>query len=179
MCWTVLRVSACALLQDSQIANLPEPNKFYMEDLRGFLSHIGKGIIGLTGVDVCIYGDKGDPINPDLCTLKDCPIVDSFSKIVIFKLIRPFFRYIGRHIVKPNKRYQMDGLEADTIFSMTLTITCIIAPLIQAASIAILYAVKSMSARLAIIAAAGLVFSLCSRWCGGSNRSEIFTHTAA
>ena len=178
MCWIMLRVSACALIQDSQIVNMPEPNQFYMEDLRGFLSHIGKGIIGLTEEDACIYGDRGDPINPDLCTLKDCPIVDSFSEMVIFKLIRPFFRYIGRHIIKPNKRYQMDGFEADDIFSMTLTITCIIAPLIQAASIAILYAVKPMSARLAIIAAAGLIFSLCSRWCGGSNRSEIFTHTA-
>lgn len=168
-----------ALIQDSQIAHMPSPNKFYMEDFRGFLGLSGKGIISLTGEDACIYGDKGDPINPELCVLKDSPIVDSFSKMVIFKLIKPFFWYVGHYVFPENPRYQMHGFETDSIFSMTLTITCIIAPLIQAACIAILYVVKSMSARLVIIAAAGLVFSLCSRWCGGSNRSEIFTHTAA
>jgi hypothetical protein len=71
------------------------------------------------------------------------------------------------------------GYEATTIFKVTYWMTSIIASLIPILSIAVLYRVHSMPARLAIIAGFNILISVCLCGLTSAKRSEVFAVASA
>ena len=81
--------------------------------------------------------------------------------------------------MKPNHTHGVIGYEDTTVFKITYWITSIVASLIPILSIVILYKVKSMKARLGIIAGFNVLISMCLSGLTNAKRSEIFAITAA
>lgn len=81
--------------------------------------------------------------------------------------------------MKPSKIHGSIGYEDSTIYRITYWFTSILASLIPIASIAVLYQVQSMSARLGIIAAFNVSLSICLMGLANAKRAEVFAITAA
>ncbi|OCK78379.1 hypothetical protein K432DRAFT_281716, partial [Lepidopterella palustris CBS 459.81] len=175
-----LNAVGAALREDSTIAKLPDPNQFFMDYFRSCLTLLGRR--GLTGEDAAIYGSEGDAIDPDLCTLRESPDTDPLSKLILYKLSRPFDKHIGKPISrKLGKKEPEDTLNVPVAaFSGVIsTMTCVVATLLFSVSTSVLYCIRSMKDRLVVIAVFGLIFSLSLIAFGRPSRSEVFGATAA
>jgi hypothetical protein len=81
--------------------------------------------------------------------------------------------------MKPSRIHGVVAYKDNTIYKITYWITNIVASLIPIASIAVLYRVQAMSARLAIIAAFNVLVSVCLMGFANAKRAEVFAVTAA
>lgn len=79
----------------------------------------------------------------------------------------------------PSKVHGVVGYEELSILRMTYWLTSILASLLPIASIVILYCVRSMPARLGIIAGFNVFLSVCLIGLANAKRSEVFAVTAA
>lgn len=71
------------------------------------------------------------------------------------------------------------GHEDKLVYRVTYWITSIVASLVPIASIAILYCVQSMPARLGVIAAFNVLVSVCLMGLANARRADVFAITAA
>ena len=135
----------------------------------------------LTGEDGDIWGSAchRESYKPDLVTL--CPRAkkDAFSAWAAESTITNLFRCGCARIKKPSRIHGVVGYEDSTIYRITYWITSILASLIPIASIAVLYRVQSMTARLGIIAGFNVLVSICLMGLANAKRAEVFAITAA
>lgn len=166
-----VKVHGDAVIQDAAVAGLSEPHQHFMEDFRDCLNLSGTGVFGPTGGNATIYGKRGDPINPDLRALKLFPSLDGLS-YVLYKIWGSLSVRISR---SENPRYNMKGFTLESLHQLAYLTSCVLLTILYSTSITILYSVKSMKARLGIIPALLLVFSLISLFLSKSqsSRSEL------
>jgi len=139
------------------------------------------GPLALIGDDAAIWGSVLNPKSycPDLVALRGRHNEDSFSKWVTEKVLLKLFLCGCAHWKKISRRYGAVGYHDSTLLRVTFWITSILASLLPIASIAILYFVKSMAARLGIIAAFNLILSLCLTAFTTAKRTDVFAVAAA
>jgi hypothetical protein len=157
------------------------PTAYDRRDLKAFVSEMygGRPPDGnppLTGPDSNIY-EYSDRFL-DLVALRPRRHEDSFSSWVVNKAIHKIFACC-RSRLKPSKIHGMRGCEEETLFRITYGITSVIASILPSASIIVLYLVRSMWARLAVLAVFNLTISICLTALTSARRADVFAITAA
>jgi hypothetical protein len=147
-------------------------------------NYLSSGVMGplvLTGDDAQVWGsvERRKTYKPDLVALCPRATKDPFSRWAAESAIVNLFRCSCARFMKPSRIHGVVGYEDSTIYRITYWITNIIASLIPMVSIAILYCVHSMAARLAIIALFNILVSVCLMGFTDAKRSETFAITAA
>jgi len=166
------------------MAALPEPNKTDLEYLQGcFLkSNMGNREISLMGDDKAVWDPRGpDEQNEpsDLFVLRPRPERDPFSAAMIERFLPWLYRLIF------HRRYQADiekariTIEDNRLLRVTAMITTIVASLLPIGSIALLYCVKTMRARLALLALFTVAFAVALSCFSTARRTDVFAVTAA
>ncbi|KAH6625857.1 hypothetical protein C7974DRAFT_312261 [Boeremia exigua] len=170
-----------ALMQQSAILNYPNPDRWDLHHMQDYLQSAEMGKMALRGFDADIWGTalQRDDHKCDLVTLRPRAREDPFSKWVNENAIVRFFRCGCARRMKPSPVHGMIGYEDTTVFRITYWFTSILASLLLVASIAILYSVESVPARLGIIAAFNVVVSICLMGLANAKRAEVFAITAA
>ncbi|KAI4630613.1 uncharacterized protein J4E84_004703 [Alternaria hordeiaustralica] len=170
-----------ALAQQAQILKYPRPSTWDLHHIQNYLHSTEMGENALTGEDGDIWGSAchRESYKPDLVTL--CPRAkkDAFSAWAAESTITNLFRCGCARIKKPSRIHGVVGYEDSTIYRITYWITSILASLIPIASIAVLYRVQSMTARLGIIAGFNVLVSICLMGLANAKRAEVFAITAA
>ena len=135
----------------------------------------------LIGDDAFIWGhiENRKGYAPDLIALKARHNEDYFSTWVTEKLTTVLFRIGIDRLKKPSAVSGLRCFHDSSLLQLTFLITSVLASLLPIASISVLYCVKSMSARLGVVAAFNIVLSLCLSAFTTANRSEAFAITAA
>lgn len=176
-----LREYNVALVQQSTILSLPEPSKWDLNDIQHYLTTKDMGPLALIGDDAAIWGSVLNPTSycPDLVALRGRHNEDSFSKWVTEKMLLKLFLCGCAHWKKVSRRYGAVGYHDSTLLQVTFWITSILASLLPIASITILCFVKSMAARLGVIAAFNLILSLCLTAFTTAKRTDVFAVAAA
>lgn len=170
-----------AFIQQATILSYEEPSKWDLHHLQDYLATTSMGPFALSGDDSQIWGSKKDrgSHKPDLVALKPRAKKDAFSVWAAENTIFNLFRCGCARFMRPSKVHGSVGYEDGTIYRITYWFTSILASLIPIASIAVLYRVQSMSARLGIIAAFNVVLSVCLMGLANAKRAEVFAITAA
>ncbi|KAH8702836.1 hypothetical protein GQ44DRAFT_732716 [Phaeosphaeriaceae sp. PMI808] len=170
-----------ALIQQSLILKYPEPGKWDLHYLQDYLQAPEMGPLALTGDDARIWGSVLDRKShaPDLIALRPRANEDTFSIWAAENTILNLFRCGCARFLKPSRKHGVVGYEDSTIYRMTYWFTSIVAGLIPIASIAVLYRVHSMPARLGIIAGFNVLVSICLMVFAKAKRAEVFAITAA
>ncbi len=160
---------------------MTEPSTYDLKDIQGYLEEEEMGLLALRGADQNIWGStlNSEGHAPDLVSLRGRHSEGAFSKWVTEKLTIKLFQCFGYRFKKIHPRYGMVVCEDDTVLAATRLISSILASLLPVASIVALYTAQSMAARLAIIAAFSLVFSVLLSMVTAAKVSEIFAATAA
>lgn len=171
-----------AVLQQHAMAGLPQPKEIDLRDVQGWLYGESQGQGALNGADSNIWGSPKHPKSHalDLIALRSRHNEDPFSKWVTRSFIYWYYRVLGRWFRKPSPVYFGEaGYEESRLLALTSMVTNIVASTLPVAAITVLYFVRSMPARLGIIAAFNLMFSLCLHRFSTAKRSEVFAGTAA
>ncbi|KAI4950702.1 hypothetical protein J4E91_004587 [Alternaria rosae] len=170
-----------ALAQQAKILKYPRPSTWDLHHIQNYLQSAEMGENALNGADAEIWGSAYNrkSYKPDLVTL--CPRAkkDAFSAWAAESTITNLFRCGCARIMKPSRVHGVVGYEDSTIYRITYWITSILASLIPIASIAVLYRVQSMTARLGIIAGFNVLVSICLMGLANAKRAEMFAITAA
>ncbi|KAF1956372.1 hypothetical protein CC80DRAFT_473276 [Byssothecium circinans] len=169
-----------ALIQQAQILAYPEPDRWDLTYMQGFLqSPQGMGL-PLRGPDGIVWGMVSTPksYSPDLITLCPRQKEDPFSGWVVEKAITRLFCCL-RLFKKPSRIHGVIGYEDTKVLKITYWITSVLASLIPIVSIVVLYCVHSMPARLGIIGAFNISLSACLVGFTNAKRAEVFAITAA
>ena len=157
------------------------PTAYDRRDMKAFVSQMygatpPDGNPPLTGPDSDIYEYPEHFL--DLIGIHPRQREDSFSSWVVDKAIHKFFACC-RSRLKPSKIHGMRGCEEETLLRITYGITSIIASILPSASILVLYVIRSMWARLAVLAVFNLAISVCLTAFTSARRTDIFAITAA
>jgi tetrahydromethanopterin S-methyltransferase subunit E len=170
-----------ALIQQSMIMKLPEPEKWDLHYMQDYLQTTEMGSLVLLGRDATVWGSTKDrdSYKPDLVALNQRTERDAFSLWAAKKAVGRLFTHFFARFVKPSPVHGLLGIEATIVYRATYGITSMLASMIPIASIVVLYYVDSMPARLATIAAFNILISLCLMVLAGAKRAEIFAVTAA
>jgi len=115
----------------------------------------------------------------DLIALRPRRKEDAFSKLVAEHATKVLNIFGWERWKKRHRVHQVVTLSDQTIFQFTFWVLSILAPLIPIASIAVLYRVHLMSARLVIIGIFNLVMSVCLKVMTDAKRAEVFAVTCA
>ncbi|KAI4920753.1 uncharacterized protein J4E92_008397 [Alternaria infectoria] len=170
-----------ALTQQAKILKYPQPSTWDLHHIQNYLQSAAMGDLALNGPDAEIWGSACNrkSYKPDLVTL--CPRAkkDAFSAWAAESTITNLFRCGCARHMKPSRVHGVVGYEDSTIYRITYWITSILASLIPIASIAVLYRVQSMTARLGIIAGFNVLVSICLMGLANAKRAEVFAITAA
>lgn len=139
------------------------------------------GTLALRGLDATIWGSKldRDSHKQDLIALKPRAKKDTFSVWIAESAIFHLIRCGCSRFMKRSRIHGSVGYEDSTVYRMTYWLTGILASLIPITSIAILYQVQSMPARLGIIAVFNVLLSVCLMGLANAKRSEVFAISAA
>ena len=140
------------------------------------------GDFALVGADSDIWGSTEFPEDraPDLFAVRLRHDEDLFSRWVTDRFVVFFHRCVGRRFKAAwDPRSGIVRYDDGHLLRLTSFITTVLASLLPTASIVVLYLVRPMPARLAIIAVFTLVFSLCWTCFTTGRRSEVFTAIAA
>lgn len=168
-----------ALMQQAAILALQPPAKRDLGFLRYWLADPRFGNGFLAGRDSLTWED--DTLSPDLVALRPRSDNDKrFSKKATDFLIMEFHRIFGRQLF--GKEAAIDGLVDYSSSSLLLSMqiaTAILSSLLLMVSVVVLYFVRPAGARLAIIGAFTVTFSLGLAILTGANRNDIFAATAA
>jgi hypothetical protein len=170
-----------ALIQQSVILKLDEPEQWDLHYLQDYLQTKEMGPLALMGRDADVWGSvcDRDSYKPDLVALRPRTERDAFSMWATRKAVGSLFTYLFSRFVKPSPVNGLWGVEDTIVYRATYGITSILASMIPIVSIVVLYYVDSMPARLATIAAFNILVSLCLMLLAGAKRAEIFAVTAA
>lgn len=170
-----------ALIQQASILKYPKPSPWDLHHMQNYLQTSEMGSNALTGDDARIWGSvlDRDSQNPDLITLCPREKKDAFSAWAAESTIINLFRCGCARFMKPSRVHGVVGYQDGTVYRVTYWFTSILASLIPIASIAVLYRVQSMSARLGIIAGFNVLVSICLMALTGAKRAEVFAITAA
>lgn len=170
-----------ALIQQSTILNLPGPQRYDLDEIQSFLDNISdEGALTLKGDDKDVWGSVAFPKehSHDLVTLRPRAKEDAFSGWVAKNAMDILLR-CGARRKKPHRIHQVITLNDRSIFRFTYWVMTIVAPLIPITSIAVLYRVRSTSARLAIIGVFNIIMSVCLKTFTNAKRAEVFAITCA
>lgn len=173
-----------ALIQQSRILQLPEPEKWDLSDLQTFLenpSMLLNGAVALVEEDAQTWGSSiaHKSHSPDLVALRPRPKEDPVSSWVAKHAIFCLERCGWGRIKKPSRIHGVRGYKDTTIFKITYWITSIIASLVPIVSIIALYDIHSTTTRLVVIGVFNMFMSICVSGLTDAKRSEIFTITTA
>ncbi|EMD62725.1 hypothetical protein COCSADRAFT_93919 [Bipolaris sorokiniana ND90Pr] len=176
----VLRIRQ-VLKEYTSILKYPKPSPWDLHHMQNYLQTSEMGSNALTGDDARIWGSvlDRDSQNPDLITLCPREKKDAFSAWAAESTIINLLRCGCARFMKPSRVHGVVGYQDGTIYRVTYWFTSILASLIPIASIAVLYRVQSMSARLGIIAGFNVLVSICLMALTGAKRAEVFAITAA
>jgi hypothetical protein len=170
-----------ALKLQSALTSMPEPSKYDLKYLQGYMETREMGPFIMTGPDADIWGSLDEPKShaPDLVALQPRHTEDPFSNWVTGTGMKIFFWCGGHRRRKPSPVHGMVVYSNGKLLRITYWITSTLASLLPVSSIIILYFVRSMLARLTVIAGFNVIFSLCLLGFTNARRSEIFAVTAA
>ncbi|OCL08141.1 hypothetical protein AOQ84DRAFT_293747 [Glonium stellatum] len=165
----------------SFLTSMPEPSNCDLEHIQCYMESRDMGPLIMTGPDADIWGSVAVPESrvPDLIALQARHSEDPFSRWVTGTGMKIFFRCGGHRWRKPSPVHGRIIYLNNKLLRITYWITSIIASILPVSSIVILYCVKSMLARLAIIAGFNIIVSLCLLSFTDAKRSEAFAVTAA
>lgn len=169
-------------MQQYAILNYSNPEKWDLHRMQDYLQSTDMGQLALEGFDANIWGSVLDRLDhkPDLVALRPRAREDPFSKWLNENAITALFRWgYTRKKMEASPKHGMVGYEDTTVYRITYWFTNILASLLLVASIAILYAVESIPARLGIIAVFNVVVSICLMGLVDAKRAEVFAITAA
>ena len=166
------------------MAALLEPNKTDLEYLQGYFlkSDMGNREISLMGDDKAVWDSKGpDEQNQpsDLFVLRPRPERDPFSTTMIERFLPWLYRRIFHRRHQEDLEKAQITIEDNRLLRVTGMITTIVASLLPIGSIALLYCVKTMKARLALLALFTVVFAAALSCFSTARRTDIFAVTAA
>lgn len=178
-----LRTLDDALHIQAKIHKLDSPDDWDMETIQLFLESraMRSELNVLKGSDATIWGLSKDPksYKPDLIALRRRKRRDPFSTWLAESAIAALTHCGLSKRKRPSKTHGTVGIQDHTIVRITLGITTVLASLIPLASIALLYFVHDIRARLSIIAVFNLLVSTCLSFFTNATRSEIFAVSAA
>ncbi|USP76595.1 hypothetical protein yc1106_03869 [Curvularia clavata] len=177
----VLKEYNDALIQQAEILKYPKPGNWDLHHMQNYLHSEAMGEDSLLGYDSNTWGSVFDRKSqkPDLVTLCPREKKDAFSTWAAENAIGGLFKCGCARFMKPSKTHGVVGYRDSTVYHITFWITSIVASLIPIASIVVLYVVKSMTARLGIIAAFNVLVSVCLVGFTTAKRADIFAITAA
>jgi hypothetical protein len=179
--WRLMPRLDDTLIQQAVITAMKEPSSYDLRDLQKYFREMKLPLLGL---DKTIWGwpkvnsSTHHPHAPDLVTLRPRAEQDSFSKWVVEKALKRFFRYSKRRLER-SRVNGMKGYDDEKFLQITYLITSIIASLIPSISIITLYYIKSTIARLGMLAVFNLLISVCLTAFTTARRADIFAITAA
>ncbi len=177
---TDLRLDS-AILKAYQIHSLAKPVECDIGFLREWLERP-------EGADYSIKGVEAEPWKPccaaDLVSLSRPDTRDEFAQSLSDKILPWYHHYLGRRGKKPaiSDNNDLDGIweYRPEVFVALGNITCmVLSSIIPTTSIFALHFVKSMIARLAVIAAMSFVFSFVMMVIVRGRRVEVFAATTA
>ncbi len=149
--------------------------------MQDYLQTPQMGPLAFKGDDATVWGSVADRKSyaPDLITL--CPRAkkDAFSTWAAEKAVLLLFRCGCARFKKPSRVHGVVAYEDTTIYRITYCITSIVATLIPLVSIVVLYCVRPMPARFAIMSAFNVLLSICLMAFANAKRAEVFAITAA
>jgi hypothetical protein len=166
------------------MAALPEPNKPDLEYLQGWFvkSNMGNREISLMGDDKAVWDPRGpDEQNQpsDLFALRPRPERDPFSTAMIERFLPCLYRRIFHRRHQEDMEKAQITIEDNRLLQVTGMITTIVASLLPIGSIALLYCVQTMRARLALLAVFTVVFAAALSCFSTAKRTDVFAVTAA
>ncbi|EUC42999.1 hypothetical protein COCMIDRAFT_102020 [Bipolaris oryzae ATCC 44560] len=169
-----------ALLQVSNLSQIPAPQKFDLADIQHFLDSKAMESNLLNGIDSPTWGscDKSGDHAPDLVGVHPRPKADDFSRWIAEESVRLFSCGLGR-LTKGTPGLGRKVYYDSQILKITSWLTCILASLLPIASILVLLNVPSLKGRLWVIAAFNILMSVCLRTFTEAKKSEAFAITAA
>lgn len=172
-----------ALQLQTSLASMPKPSKYDLDIIQQHMESTDKGVMALLGKDRNVWGKWGEPLSVppaiDLVALRPQYGEDPFSKFVIDTGMKIFYSYDCHLPREPFRGSDLVGYPVFNMLSITLRITSVLASLIPVLAIVILYYIKSMGVRLAVIAGFNAIFTLCLLTFTKATRSEVFTAIAA
>ncbi|KAH9215913.1 hypothetical protein DL95DRAFT_499395 [Leptodontidium sp. 2 PMI_412] len=168
-----------ALLQESAVIRLGQPDRTRLKFLVNWMQDIRMGYVHLLGSDSDIWS-KGDVL--DMIALQAPTADDLFTTWISESAIPAFHRLLGKFCFQPESDEHLGNtvLYKDmSLVRITKLFTTVLACLLPIISIVILYVVDSMSKRLGIVGALTAAFSLCMGLVTSASMADIFAATAA
>jgi hypothetical protein len=160
---------------------MEEPDANDLADLQTFLESTAMGPSGLKldGSDSGIWGRCEKPYDrvEDLVATVKPGKHDAFSRWCHNKLRRALFGCGLHRFRRPDKVTGEVFYYERKLLRLTNYLSTVLAPLLLVLSITVLWMIRSMKARLALIAAFNLSFSLCVAIFTTAPRSQIFAIT--
>jgi hypothetical protein len=170
-----------AVIQQSIISCLADPNRHDLRSLQDWLERPNMGNLALIGKDRDIWGASNEPISPnmDLLALNSGGENDPFSIWFTQKFISWFHYILWHRMKKPDDTESgIVSYEDTTVQKCISHITIIIASSLPILAIAVLYCVGAMNARLGLMALFTVVFTTCLSFFTNATRVEIFISTS-
>lgn len=161
------------MLQQAGVATLPQPGLSDIKNLRDWLEDPKGGNFPLIG------GDCNWVHSSDLLALRLRSETDSFSRWVIETVIPFYHRVCGRRYKRPSIDSNEISYSDSIVLYCASILAALLASLLIVSSIIVLYEVTSMRARLGVMAAFTVVFSLLLTLLTNAKRSDVFAATAA
>lgn len=179
-CSTTNSYTDSALLKASQVHSLAKPVECDISFLREWLKRP-------EGADYSIRGVEAEPWMPccaaDLVSLSRPETKDEFAQSLSDKILPWYHYYFGRRQKKSAKSDNSDldvwEYKHEAFVALGNIICMVLSSIIPTASIFALHYVKSMVARLAVIAAMSFVFSFVMMAIVRGRRVEVFAATTA
>ncbi|KAF2638242.1 hypothetical protein P280DRAFT_491706 [Massarina eburnea CBS 473.64] len=168
------------LIRQHEILKISEPEKGDLGRLQEFLQNPEMGPLALKGPDASLWGSvhRRESYESDLIALRSRLKEDPFSSWVAEKAVESLLRWGCARFGKHNP-HGIIGYRDAAILRVTFWITSIVASLVPITSIVVLYSVKSMPARLAVIAAFSVLVSMCLIAFTNAKKAEVFAIIAA
>ena len=167
-------ISDKLLLQQAGLSTLPKPGRYDLRYLQEWLANPRGGKFPLEGPD------RNWTYSNDLLALRRRAESDSFSKWFSEKLLPFYHRVFGRYIHKKNSHRENEVSYKDSvILKVASMLATTLAALLIVAPVVILDEINSMKARLGLMSAFTVLFSLCITRLTNAKRTEVFAATAA
>jgi hypothetical protein len=189
-----------ALLRHRQILDLRRPFPGQIKALDEWMHRPSMGNVYLEGLDRKIWSE---PDLDDMVSLVPTSPEDNFTTDFTVKLVHKYNRLLGRHIhvfqsphqlvvssrannrVKKQREETKDFLHNtiryrdEGVFRVLKILSTLVASLLPVASIAVLYAIQNMPARIGAVAAFTALFSFSLSVITSASTKDIFSATAA
>jgi hypothetical protein len=164
----------------TSLTTIDGPGPKALKELQRFLASRHMGPYKFTGRDAMTWGSVDEPYNraEDLIGTVKFETEDSFSRWCLDTVMSAFFACGCHRRRKPDKVSGDILYNRDQVLKITYYITSALAPLLLVLSVAALWLVTSMAARLAIMAACTITVSACLAVFTTSTRSQVFAVTA-